>query len=120
MSLLRTSTLLVAAVLLIILAGTRSVTPRARGDAAAAACPPGYASAEELAAAQTRERRAEVNGLRARMPESDTPLAGCRRRSAPERPADLLMMQAESGRRERGGQPGVKPGAYAAGVREAA
>src|SRR4051794_8035284 len=120
MSLLRTSALLVIAGLLVVFAGTRSVTSRPSAAAVAAACPPGYASAEAQARAQTRERRGEVNGLRARTVESESPPVGCVRRSAPERAGDLLTMQAESGRRERGGQPGVKSGAYAAAVRDAA
>src|SRR5262249_8873412 len=46
------------------------------------------------------------------------PVSGCRNRSAPDGVADLVTMQTASGRRARGGQPGVRAGAYAAAVRE--
>src|SRR5690348_10615724 len=80
-------------------------------------CPPGYVSPARGAAEAARERRAEVAGLRVRAADT-APLAGCVARSAPERPADLLAAQLDSGRRARGGQPALRSGAYAAAVRE--
>src|SRR4051812_3255322 len=103
MSLSRASLVLATVIVLAGFAGTRSVTSRSGSAAVADACPPGYVSASEQIEQQNRERRAEVNGLRARSAESDAPPLRCVRRSAPERSAELLAMQSESGRRARGG-----------------
>src|SRR4051812_27667512 len=114
----RASLVLAAGVFVVALAGTRSVTPR-EAATVAGPCPPGFVSADAQASQLNRERRAEVAGLRAR-DAGDRPSGACRARSAPERAADLLTVQADSGRRARGGQAGVKPGAYAAAGRGAA
>jgi hypothetical protein len=111
----------VAAGVAVLVAGARSVTPPAERTAARA-CPPGFVSGERLASEALRERRAQVNALRPAVRESDRPLgpSACRSRSAPERIGELLTIQNESGRRARGGQAGVRRGAYAAAVRQAA
>jgi hypothetical protein len=110
--------LILTGVLAFALAGTRSVTPH--HEVAARGCPPGYVSAERQASDAARERRAEVNGVRARAgAESDTPAGACRSLRAPERASDLLAVQTDSGRRARGGQAALKTGAYAAAVRQA-
>jgi photosystem II stability/assembly factor-like uncharacterized protein len=110
--------LALAAVALVSFAGTRSVTPRP-AVTVAHGCPPGFVSPERLASDQTRERRAEVNGLRAPVrAEIESPAGTCRARKAPERTSELLTIQADSGRRARGGQPALRFGAYAAALNE--
>ena len=94
MSLLRTSTLLVTAGSLVILAGTRSVAPPSPATAARG-CPPGFVSAERLAAETRASGGQRLNGLRARTVENETPASGCRRRSAPEPAGELLTVQAD-------------------------
>src|SRR3954452_4696775 len=104
------SVLVVAAV-----AGVRSGNAGPPVQRTAARCPAGYVAAGAGAA---RERRAEVAGLRVRDRAEAAPLARCLARNAPERPADLLTLQQDSGRRARGGQAGLRSGAYAAAVRQ--
>src|SRR4051812_43768668 len=106
----RTGILLLAVALVVALGLTRSVNRSGGAPVTASACPPGFVSGSEQASAAVRERRAEVNGSRARpsAPENETP-AGCRRTSAPERVSDLTTAQTDSGRRARGGQAELKP-----------
>ena len=115
----RTGVLAVAAVLLMAAGLTRSVKPNGGASAKAQACPAGFVSASALASQAARERRAEVNGLRARVRESELASGACRRAGAPERVGDLLSVQNDSGRRARGGQVAIKTGAYAAAARQA-
>jgi photosystem II stability/assembly factor-like uncharacterized protein len=103
---------------LVAIASLRSV--QGPGLARARACPPGSVPAARVFAAQERERRAQVSGLRGGAGERDGTPQACRALRAPEGSADLLAMQGDSGRRARGGQPALKAGAYAAGAREAA
>jgi photosystem II stability/assembly factor-like uncharacterized protein len=107
-----------AAVLLALfpLAGARSFHA-GRAAVAVGGCPPGYDSGAQQQLHATLERRAEVAGLRPAGTDP-RPTGGCRARSAPERPADLLAAQSDSGRRARGGQAAPRRGAYAAAVRE--
>src|SRR3954453_18730219 len=89
--------LVLTAVLLLALGLTRSVKPLGGAPVTAHACPPGYVSGTQLATEQTRERRAEVNGLRARSGvESDALTGGCRARGGPERSSELMATQQES------------------------
>ena len=74
-------------------------------------CPPGFVAAD---AGSARERRAEINGLRERPAGERDAVRRLPARSGPERASELLTVQAESGRRARGGLAAVKPGAYAA------
>ncbi len=109
---------MLAAGVLVTVAGTRSIAalPLAK---VATGCPAGFVTPERLASEQARERRAVINGLRpAAGPEADRTAGGCRARSVPEHTGELLTVQTESGRRARGGQPGVRGGAYAAAVRD--
>src|SRR3954452_23472981 len=89
---------LVSGVLLVALAGTHSVAPTHHGTTVAArACPPGFVTAAQAASDSARERRAQVNGLRAKGgPESDAPLGGCSARNKPERASELMAAQADS------------------------
>src|SRR4051812_38260584 len=93
--------LLLTAVLLVALGLTRSVKRDVGAPVKAQACPPGFLSPQQQASDAARERRAEVNGVRARVPESDQPAGSCRRTTAPERAGDLLAAQTDSGRRAR-------------------
>ena len=78
--------LLLSVVLLAALGLTRSVKPDVGAPVKAQACPPGFVSAQQQASDAARERRAEVNGVRARVAESDQPTGSCRRTSGPYRP----------------------------------
>src|SRR5689334_23321986 len=84
----RKGILLLTVILLAALGLTRSVKPDGGAPATAQACPPGFVSAAQQASAAARERRAEVNGVRARATESDQPSGSCRRATAPERASD--------------------------------
>ena len=83
-------------------------------------CPPGYLSEEQLELRERREQRSasrpeggsEQEAEREREGEAE----GCRAGKGPEPIGELLQIQTESGRRSRGGQGGVKTGAYAAAV----
>src|SRR3954471_20256458 len=96
------------------LAGTRSLE-NGRAAPRVSACPPGYVSGAQLRGAASRERRAEVAGLRARGRDAERPLGdrACRARNAPETAADLLTVQADATRRATGGQAAPRAGAYA-------
>ncbi len=105
-----------SALVIAVVAGVRSQDDaRPPAQRTAARCLDGYVAADAGAA---RERRAELAGLRVRDRAETVPLAGCLARGAPERPADLLTAQQDSGRRARGGRAGLRSGAYAAAVRE--
>jgi photosystem II stability/assembly factor-like uncharacterized protein len=85
-------------------------------------CPPGYLSEEQLELRERREQRSasrpeggsEQEAEREREREGEA--EGCRAGKGPEPIAELMQIQTESGRRSRGGQGGVKTGAYAAAV----
>jgi photosystem II stability/assembly factor-like uncharacterized protein len=92
-----------------------------------AGCPPGYLSGEQLELRERRERRAqgEAEGgeaEREREAEKEREEGGgesCRTAKGPEPIGELMQIQNESGRRARGGQAGVKTGAYASAVADA-
>src|SRR6476646_61626 len=96
-------------VLVLVAAAAAFAVARVRGDREgereAEACPPGYVSGEEHGEEGEGERDAAK---------------GCTARKHPESKADLLKIQGESGNRARGGQAGVRSGAYAAAVRQRA
>src|SRR4051812_9857963 len=94
--------LLFSVVLLVALGLTRSVKPDAGAPVTAQACPAGFVSAQQQASGAVRERRAEVNGVRASTRDGDQPSGSCRRTTAPESVGDLMAVQNDSGRRARG------------------
>ena len=87
-----------------------------------AKCPPGYLGAEQLELRERRERRARgetEKGDAERKREEALGEGTCRAAKGPEPIGELMQIQNESGRRARGGQAGVKTGAYASAVADA-
>ena len=90
------------------------------------ACPPGYLGQEQLELRERREQRAGARGRgeaereRERGEREEAGGEGtCRAGKGPEPIGELMQIQNESGRRARGGQAGVKTGAYASAVADA-
>ena len=85
-------------------------------------CPPGYLGEKQLELRERREQRARgetEKGDAERKREEALGEGSCRAGKGPEPIGELMQIQTESGRRARGGQGGVKTGAYASAVADA-